>query len=53
MTADNVVKFPRQRSFYDGQGRFAGSAVRHGKWTTFYDQQGRYTGSAINTSSRR
>jgi hypothetical protein len=40
-------------SFSDGQGRFSGSAIRHGKWTTFYDGRGRYTGSSINASPRR
>ena len=40
------------RSFYDGRGSFAGSSVRHGKWTNFYDRQGRYSGTVIDTGPR-
>jgi hypothetical protein len=40
-------------SFYDGQGRFSGSAIKHGKWTSFYDGRGRYTGSSITTPPQR
>jgi hypothetical protein len=36
------------RSFYDGQGRFAGSSVNRGKSTSFYDHQGRFAGTALN-----
>jgi hypothetical protein len=40
-------------SFYDGQGRFSGSAIRHGNQTSIYDGSGRYTGSIIHTGPRR
>ena len=35
------------RSFYDGQGRFAGSSVTRGKSTSFYGPNGRFAGSAL------
>jgi hypothetical protein len=36
------------RSFYNGNGTFAGSSVTRGKSTSFYDHQGRFAGSSIN-----
>jgi hypothetical protein len=36
------------RSFYDGRGSFAGSAVTRGKTTSFYDARGRFAGTALN-----
>jgi hypothetical protein len=37
----------RTRSFYDGQGRFAGSSIRYDRTTNFYDNRGRLSGTAI------
>jgi YD repeat-containing protein len=37
----------QSRSFYDGQGRFAGSSNRYGRTTNFYDNRGRLSGTAI------
>jgi hypothetical protein len=42
------------RSFYDSQGRFAGSSTSRGNSRSFYDHQGSFAGSATrqgNTSS--
>jgi hypothetical protein len=42
----------KSTSFYDGQGRFSGSTIKHGNSTSFYDGRGRFTGSVIDTSRR-
>jgi len=42
------------RTYYDGQGRFAGSSVTRGSSSSFYGSNGQFAGSAIrngNTSS--
>jgi YD repeat-containing protein len=41
------------RSFYDGQGRFAGSSLERGNQTTFYDNAGRFSGSVIQHGKQR
>jgi hypothetical protein len=41
------------RSFYNGNGSFAGSSVTRGKSTSLYDGRGHYTGSIIHTGPRR
>lgn len=35
------------RSFYDGQGRFAGSSIRRDRTTNFYNNRGSLSGTAI------
>jgi hypothetical protein len=35
------------RSYYAGNGSFAGSSITRGKSTSFYDHQGRFSGRAI------
>jgi hypothetical protein len=41
------------RSLYDGQGRFTGSAIKHGNGSSFYGGRGRFIGSSTNTGPRR
>lgn len=40
-----------QRSFYDRNGRFAGSSVERGNSTSVYDRSGRFDGSIIRNSN--
>ena len=37
----------RSRSFYNGNGSFAGSSVTRGNSTSFYDRSGSFSGTAI------
>ena len=39
----------QSRSFYDGRGSFAGTAITRGKTTNFYNKSGQLSGTAINT----
>ena len=41
------------RSFYDGNGSFAGSSVTRGNSSSFYDGQGRFSGSAVRHGNSR
>jgi hypothetical protein len=36
------------RSYYAGNGSFAGASITRGKSTSFYDHQGRFSGGAID-----
>jgi hypothetical protein len=40
-----------QRSFYDRDGRFAGSSVERGNSTSVYDRHGRFDGSIVRNSN--
>ena len=40
-----------QRSFYDRDGRFAGSSTTRGNSTSVYDRSGRFDGSIIKNSN--
>lgn|SRR5262249_43972787 len=40
----------QSRSFYDKNGHFSGSSIRHGNSSSFYDRNGRFSGSAIRNS---
>ncbi len=41
-----------QRSYYDGNGRFAGSSSSNSRTSSFYDHQGRFSGSAVRYGNR-
>ncbi len=35
-------------SYYDRNGHYSGSSIRHGNSTTYYDRNGHYQGSVYN-----
>jgi hypothetical protein len=41
------------RSFYDGQGQFAGSSVTRGNSSSFYGSNGSFTGSSVRNGNSR
>lgn len=43
----------QSRSFYDGQGRFAGSSVTRGNSSTFYGSNGSFAGSSVRIGNSR
>jgi hypothetical protein len=46
-----TTALPQQRSFYDRNGRFAGTAIDNRNRTqSFYDKNGSFAGSSIHNS---
>ena len=50
---DRATPQPGPRTFYDAQGRIAGTAETSGAVTTFRDPQGRLTGTAERLADGR
>ena len=40
------------KTFYDQQGRFAGSSITRGNSSTYFDSQGRFNGSSVQYGNR-